>query len=764
MGYSSHFNAKTPFYIFSLLLLVACGGGGGGSSSNGGGSSSNGGGSSSSGGSVLFNKARGPSGFLWRVVPAADGSGDVYLGGDFTTYNNTAAGRIVRLNSDGSVNSTFVTGTGFNSPVYSIAPTTDGSGDVYVGGGFSQYNGTAANRIIRLNSDGSIDSAFSFGSGFNSRVNSIAPATDGSGDVYVGGYFASYNGTAANRIIRLNNDGSVDTAFSIGTGFSNPVDSIVPATDGSGDVYVSGDFTGYNGTATNRIIRLNSDGSVDSAFSFGNGFNDTVTNIAPATDGSGDVYVGGFFTNYNGTAANYIVRLNSDGSVDTAFSFGSGFDNGIGSIAPATDGSGDVYVGGWFIQYNGTGANRIIRLNSDGSIDSALSIGSGFNGGVDSIAPATDGSGDVFIGGEFTGYNGTAANAIIRLNSDGSVDTALSIGTGFNIDVLSIAPATDGSGDVYVGGDFTDYNGTAANSIIRLNSDGSVDLAFIVGTGFNSPVLSIAPATDGSGDVYVGGFFTDYNGTAANSIIRLNSDGSVDTAFSFGTGFNSDVNSIAPATDGSGDVYVGGDFTDYNGTVANRIIRLNSDGSVDPALSIGTGFNNSVDSIAPATDGSGDVYVGGLFTNYKSTAANRIIRLNSDGSVDTALSIGTGFNNDVLSIAPATDGSGDVYVGGDFTDYNGTVANRIIRLNSDGSVDTALSIGTGFNNDVLSIAPAIDGSGDVYVGGDFTDYNGTAANSIVRLNSDGSIDTALSIGTGFNDTVLSIAPATDGSG
>ena len=112
-----------------------------------------------------------------------------------------------------------------------------------------------------------------------------------------------------------------------------------------------------------------------------------------------------------------------------------------------------------------------------------------------------------------------------------------------------------------------------------------------------------------------GGTFTTYNGTTGlNRILRLNSDGTRDTGFNIGTGFNLVVNAITPATDGSGDVYVVGDFTSYKGTTGlNRILRLNSDGTRDTGFNIGTGFNLAVNNIAPANDGSGDVYVGGDF-------------------------------------------------------------------------------------------------------------------------------------------------------
>ena len=101
------------------------------------------------------------------------------------------------------------------------------------------------------------------------------------------------------------------------------------------------------------------------------------------------------------------------------------------------------------------------------------------------------------------------------------------VGTGFNSDVYSIAIQADGK--IIVGGYFSEYNGVAANGIIRLNSNGSIDTSFVIGTGFNSLVYSIAIQDDGK--ILVGGYFSEYNGVSANGIIRLNSDGSRDTLF-----------------------------------------------------------------------------------------------------------------------------------------------------------------------------------------------------------------------------------------
>jgi len=134
--------------------------------------------------------------------------------------------------------------------------------------------------------------------------------------------------------------------------------------------------------------------------------------------------------------------------------------------------SDDIYVGGFFNTYNGTNSIRIIRLNNKGSIDTSFDVGSGFNGGVRSIAIASDGSGDIFAGGEFSTYWGNTRNYIARIHSDGSNDGAFNVGAGFNNIVFSIAMATDGSGDIFAGGVFNSYDGTDVGNFARLDSVG----------------------------------------------------------------------------------------------------------------------------------------------------------------------------------------------------------------------------------------------------------------------------------------------------
>lgn len=365
---------------------------------------------------------------------------------------------------------------------------------------------------------------------------------------------------------------------------------------------------------------------------------------------------------------------NSGGTINTSFNVGVGFNDGVESISIQNDNK--VLVGGYFSNYNGTFASKITRLNSDGSIDTSFVTGTGFTSGRAVLSMNIQTDGKILVGGDFTDYNGTTANSIIRLNSDGSIDTSFVTGSGFSdvfdAKVESISIQYDGK--ILAVGTFTSYNGTSVNNIIRLNTDGSVDTSFVTGTGFDDTVLDIFIQTDGK--ILVGGYFSNYNGTFASRIIRLNTDGSIDNTFITGTGFTSGyvVDSIKVQTDGK--ILVGGNFLDYNGTTANRIIRLNNDGSIDTSFNTGTGFDSIVSYIAIQSDGK--IICLGLFNNYNGTSVINIVKLNTDGSIDASFDTGTGFGNMASNCLSFYGDS--ILVGGSFFNYNGYSTQSLVSI------------------------------------------------------------------------------------
>jgi uncharacterized delta-60 repeat protein len=352
------------------------------------------------------------------------------------------------------------------------------------------------------------------------------------------------------------------------------------------------------------------------------------------------------------------------------------------------------------------------------------------------------------------------ANRVVRLGSDGLTDRLFSnsLGSGFNNAIATVAVQVDQK--IVLGGSFTSFNSASSNRVARINTDGTLDTSFSFNAQLNNAVNSLAMQADQK--IVVGGIFTNVSGVASNRIARLNSDGTRDTAFSIGSGFNNTITRVVVQADQK--IVVGGQFTTHNGATSNRIGRLNTNGTRDTAFTtaINTGFNNTISAISVQADGK--IVVGGNFTTHNAVTSNRIGRLETTGLRDTAFttSIGTGFNGQVLALAVQADGK--ILVGGDFTTHNGVTSNRIARLNTNGTRDTdfTTAIGTGFNALVDEIT--VEAGGKIVVGGDFTTINGTTSNRIARLNSDGSLDTTFTtnIGTGASSTVNSIAIQSNG--
>lgn len=361
----------------------------------------------------------GPSSINYGIVYATiiQPDGKIIVGGSFFSTSGKWIQNITRLNPDGSLDMTFNTGTGANDTVKAIVLQQDGK--IIIGGEFYNYNGTRINRIARLNSDGSIDTSFNPGQGPNDDILNISLQNDGK--IIIGGYLYTYNGSVINRMARLNTDGSLDTTFNLNIIPTNWIQRTLIQPDGK--ILIAGSFNYTNG----RIARLNADGSLDSSFNIGS-TNDQVESMLLQPDGK--IILGGQFLNFNGSGKNNIIRFNSDGSIDTSFNLGLNLthDNGgvklIGSISTMSiQPDGKIIIGGWFDNFNGTVRNNIARLNVDGSLDqtfapitttSTSDSGAGFN----VTASVIQSDGKIIIGGQFTTYDGIPTNIVIRLNNN----------------------------------------------------------------------------------------------------------------------------------------------------------------------------------------------------------------------------------------------------------------------------------------------------------------------------------------------------------
>ena len=154
------------------------------------------------------------------ITPVAS-SQYVLIGGQFTLYNAPATNYLAKLNQSGDLiqDSTFNPGTGFDNTPHEIKQQPDGK--YIIGGAFTSYSGSASTRIVRLNQNGTRDTTFNSGGGFNQTVWTIIPFSDNSN--LVGGQFVTYSGSAASRIIKLTPSGTIDSTFSSGFGMDNIV-------------------------------------------------------------------------------------------------------------------------------------------------------------------------------------------------------------------------------------------------------------------------------------------------------------------------------------------------------------------------------------------------------------------------------------------------------------------------------------------------------------------------------------------------------------
>jgi uncharacterized delta-60 repeat protein len=349
-----------------------------------------------------------------------------------------------------------------------------------------------------------------------------------------------------------------------------------------------------------------------------------------------------------------------------------GFNGAIMNILPIP--SGKLLIAGWFTQYNGVSSSKIIRLNSDGSIDLTFVVGLGFNNDINWVALQSDGK--LVCVGDFTSYNGVTVNRIVRLNIDGTIDSSFSIGTGITGQPNYVT--IDSRGRILVcGGGMTIYNGVPISRLIRLNSNGTLDSTFSMGTGTISGVFGVAEQSDEK--LVVIGNFTSYSGISRSRIVRLNSNGRVDIGFNPGTGFNSTAYGLSISND---KIVVTGLFNSYNGSTTPGIAMITSDGTIDPSFNSGTGFNSGCEwnSII-------DNFIYCYFTsstNYNGSSMSHIIKLNLDGSVVSSFSTGTGVQNTIFSIAKLSNTR--LLIGGNFTAYNGIVRARLVKVDNSGTL------------------------------------------------------------------------------
>jgi len=361
--------------------------------------------------------------------------------------------------------------------------------------------------------------------------------------------------------------GAVDLAFTnrlIGEGF---VSFLVPQADGK--ILVGGAFTNVGGVSCADLARLLPDGSVDTNFNVSLASNSRPAAGTAVVQADGGILIAGWFSAVDGIARNGIARLRPDGSLDTNFSLTVSQFEGIGALALQSDGK-ILVVGRYYLE--GAPICEVHRFHSDGRPDPIFQArAEGGMGISDLVVLPND---QIMIAGEFGQVNGLDLGSVVRLNSDGTVDRSFVSATR-GAEWYRLLPMPDGRGLIW--GDFT-YEGSGCHyaSLARMNLDGSWDTSFEAALESTPHAVALQP----DGRILAAGYFADAYGDQRYGVVRLNHDGSMDYTFSPGTGLGEGssgpyVNAILIQPDNQ-QLLLGGNYSGYDGAPVQGLVRLDN--------------------------------------------------------------------------------------------------------------------------------------------------------------------------------------------
>lgn len=350
-----------------------------------------------------------------------------------------------------------------------------------------------------------------------------------------------------------------------------------------------------------------------------NGGNDEVSAIHMYPDGS--YLVGGGFTEVRvdgGTPQprGRLARFLADGTLDPNFT--PSFNNNVRAIA--VNAAGQIFVGGDFTSVTIGGVTtqlgRVARFTSSGVLDTTFNTATTGPqlGSVNALAPL--GNGSVYVGGDFENVGGVTTadvRAVVRLGNTGVRDTGFKSKINDNGEVFALMLR----GTKLLIGASNNAWGTfgAGVGVFLVSSNGNLDPAF-ASAGLGKSGLHFNELKDGSifaGQNAPGVYGQRYHATNGTQL-----------------GFTPNPGQLVYASvqQEDGKLIIGGLFNTSFGTFlgfTNHLYRAAVDGTVDSSFNIGTGFNNSVKALA--IDAQGRIYAGGAFTTYNGQPRNRFVIL-----------------------------------------------------------------------------------------------------------------------------------------
>jgi len=572
------------------------------------------------------------------VLPIPSGPGSVDI-----TFDPTRGGRLLPMSGTW-------TGDSWEHAVRTLVFQPDGR--VVIGGSFSGIDNMPRNNVAGLTASGRLDVTFDTSWGADGDVNHITRQPDGK--LILAGSFITVQGARRPALARLNADGTLDEAFDVGLQSVDP-QFVVWRTcvQQDGKILVFGSFDHVKGVPRYKLARLNPNGSLDPDFNA-----DPITSM-PLTHidalellHDGRLLLGGGLP----AAAQHIVRLSPDGTLDPAFvpSFS---DAPVYALAEQSDGR----------IMASSSLHGVVRLNPDGSADPSFTPAQVDAGcWVNKLGILWDGR--VLLGGWFNRVNGVLGfDSLALLNSDGSLDTTLDLPLlmeGTRSDTFFMLPD---SRAVIVAEDdeLADYR----NFFYVLEPPNTFRLFFTnTFSARNGVIYQILPEPNGG--VVISGPLTRWNEVRCPGYARLLADGTLDSHFYPTFGPMTSVQCHALDVDGRILITAAFPVQEEQFFERHAIGRLNPDASLD--YTFGGGMIDIEETIAtPNTvvlQPDGKILVGGYPYQILPELRPGVARFQPDGSVDpsfhpTPLPMGDDYG--ILALGLQSDGK--IVLGGELT-------------------------------------------------------------------------------------------------
>lgn len=347
-----------------------------------------------------------------------------------------------------------------------------------------------------------------------------------------------------------------------------------------------------------------------------------------------------------------------------------------------------------------------------------------------------------------TAFCGT--NTYTQTNTDRDVTFQLDFGNPSQLGGMSqenlehIKTIVQPDNNIIISGLFTHTVGTNEykfRGIVRVNSDGEIDPTFTPPLDFSSFQIHKALLLS-DGKILACGSIGNV-GAGNVGIVRLNSDGTLDPAFDAGIISGATVPTTSTVYDmdlqSDGKIIIAGNIAEVDGNEVRYVARLHPNGAFDNTFDVGGGAAGSGDHRPRKVKviQNDKILVNGAFTSWDgATTSQRIALLNADGSHDASFTF-----DDWGSYQFLVQSDGKVLVGG------GAVGESTLRrYNSDMTVDNGFQAGSIMDTPPSSMILQPDGK--ILMAG-VQGYDGNENRGLVRVNPDGSYDETFDVGTGF---------------